>query len=120
MAVWLLKMFGISLILTVFIELAVVSLFFGVRSKKEWLLVLLVNVLTNPPAVLLHWLGSIDLPVLPDLWLQILIEITVVITETLIYHSFTQKESWRIRKPVLMSLTANLCSWLTGIFIQAL
>ena len=49
------KMFGISLGLTILIELAVAAPF-GMRTRKKILLVLLVNVLTNPPAVLAYWL----------------------------------------------------------------
>ena len=49
------KMFGISLGLTILIELAVAAPF-GMRTRKKILLELIVNVLTNPPAVLAYWL----------------------------------------------------------------
>lgn len=117
MTVWLIKMFGISLILTLLIELSITFLF-GLRSGKKLLLVVLVNVLTNPPAVLFHWLGSMYLHFFPDLQIQIAIEIVVITVEALIYHSFTKKEQWQIQKPVLMAIVANLCSWIAGIIYQ--
>ncbi|MDE7477775.1 MAG: hypothetical protein K2M91_07480 [Lachnospiraceae bacterium] len=119
MIVWLVEMFGISLLLTVIIEIAV-SFLMGFCSKKQLLLVVLVNVLTNPPAVLFHWLGSMYLQMISDLWLQIVLEIAVVLTEALIYRSFSKKEQWQMKKPVLMSIAANLCSWIAGIVLSIL
>ena len=76
---YFLEMFGISLALTLLLEL-LIGLCFGYRSGKLLLLVLLVNVLTNPGAVLLHWLGIPQIP----------IEIVVVFLETIIYLSQTK------------------------------
>lgn len=115
MTVWLIEMFGISLILTIAIESAVIFLL-GYRSVSVSLLVILVNILTNPPAVLFHWLGSMYLQDVPDLWIQIAIEIVVVFTEALIYQSFSKKKQWPLKKPALISILANLCSWGAGIF----
>lgn len=113
---WLLKMFGTALLFTILIELAA-ALLYKIRSGKKLLLVLLANILTNPPAVLLHWLGTLYLPALPDLWLQLGIELLVIILEALVYDSFSTKKEWQLRHPVLLSLTANTCSWLVGFFI---
>lgn len=114
---WLIQMFGISLIVTIIIEGAI-AFFFGLRSKKSLLLVLLVNILTNPPAVLFHWLGRLYLQTVPGLWLQVTIEIAVIITEAVIYHSFARSPHWRIRHPVLLSIFANMCSWIAGILLS--
>lgn len=89
---WLLKMFGTALLFTLLIELAVAVLY-KIRSRQKLLLVVLVNILTNPPAVLLHWLGSLYLPALPDLWLQLGLELLVILAEALIYHSFSTKKN---------------------------
>lgn len=110
-------MFGISLALTIIIESAVLFLL-GLRSERQQLLSVLVNVLTNPPAVLLHWLGSMYLQYVPDLWIQIVIETAVIITEALVYHNFSKKEQWQLQKPVLMSIAANMCSWTAGVFLN--
>lgn len=100
---YFLKMFGISLLLTLVIEI-VIALIWGMRSKKRILLVILVNVLTNPVAVLLCWLGIPQLPV----------ELTVVLTEALVYKA----PAWKIPHPVLFAIVCNTASWGTGILIQ--
>lgn len=137
MAVWLIKMFGISLILTIIIEVAV-AYCFRIRTVKKMLLITLVNVLTNPPAVLLHWLGNIYLQSIPDLYLQLAIEVIVVVTEALIYQSFSytsvcsmlmnsdstkisrhrQVTQWYIHHSLLFSFASNICSWVAGIILS--
>lgn len=116
MTVWLLKMFSIALIFTLIIELTT-ALFFGIRCHKVLLLILLVNVLTNPLAVLLHWLCSSYLPNITDIALQLGIEFLVIFTEALIYSSFSKKKDWKITHPILFSVIANICSWSVGCFI---
>ena len=109
MGVYLLKMFGISLLLTLLIE-CVFALAWGLREKKAFLLVILVNIVTNPVAVLSYWLygmfcGKALLAV------QIGIELVVVIVEALIYRSFAKEESFGLRRPVLFAILANGLSW---------
>lgn len=106
--IYYLQMFGLSLGLTVAIEL-IVGWLFGLHSREQLLLLILVNVLTNPAAVWLH--HFMGLPQLP-------IEIAVVIVECYVYHSF-QQELHRSR-PLLLSLTANGASWALGLLIQLL
>ncbi len=134
MTAWLIKMFVCSLIVTIIIE-AAVAYCLRIRTIKKLLLITLVNILTNPPAVLLHWLGSIYLQALPDLYLQLVIEIMVVVTEALIYQSFSnssvckvtadsksternrhlQTPQWYIPHTFIFSLITNICSWTAGI-----
>lgn len=106
MAIKLLEMFGISLALTLVIEFAV-GWCLGMRSGRQILLVVLVNILTNPAAVLLHWLGIPQIP----------IEITVVLVEAVVYWLFSKDGSWNIRNPVLMAVICNAVSWTGGILI---
>ncbi len=58
---YLTEMFGVSLALTIIIELAVMGICGNwiARDRRRALLVVLVNILTNPPAVLLGWLGRL-------------------------------------------------------------
>lgn len=105
----LLKMFGISLVLTLVIELAVVRCF-GLRTERQVLLVVLVNILTNPAAVLLNWLGVPQIP----------IEIGVVLTEYYVYQSFSKSSNWNISHPLALSIAANGISWGLGLLIQAI
>ena len=136
MTAWLIKMFVCSLIVTIIIE-AAVAYCLRIRTIKKLLLITLVNILTNPPAVLLHWLGSIYLQDLPDLYLQLVIEIIVIVTETLIYQSFSnssvckvtadfksternrhlQTPQWYIPHTFILSLVTNICSWTAGIIL---
>lgn len=104
---YLLKMFGISLGLTLVIELSIGYLM-GMRKRKHILLMVLVNILTNPAAVLACWLGAAEIPV----------EIVVFLAETGVYCWFSKDESWDIKHPVLLALIANFISWTSGILIQ--
>lgn len=100
-------MFGASLGLTLLIELPI-GMAMGLRRKKHLLLMILVNVLTNPAAVLLCWLGVPQIPV----------EIAVFLVEAGIYYWFSREESWNIQHPLWLSLAANLISWGSGVLIQ--
>lgn len=103
-----LLMFGSSLGVTLLIE-GVVGWCFGLRNREQLLLLLLVNVLTNPAAVWLHTFVGIP---------QIPIEIAVVIIECYVYQIF--RKSHAIPHPLLLSLTANGVSWGLGLLIQML
>ena len=107
MAKYILEMFGVSLGLTLLIELPI-GFAMGMREKKHILLMSLINVLTKPAAVLLCWLGVPQIPV----------EIGVFLVETGVFYWFSRGESWNIKHPVLLALVANLVSWGSGILIQ--
>ena len=107
MAKYILEMFGISLGLTLLIELPI-GFAMGMRGKKYILLMILINVLTNPAAVLLCWLGAAQIPV----------EIAVFGVEAGIYYWFSKDEGFTIKHPILLALVANFVSWGSGILIQ--
>ena len=107
MAKYILEMFGISLGLTLLIELPI-GFAMGMRGKKHILLMVLINVLTNPAAVLACWLGAAQIPV----------EIAVFGVEAGIFYWFSKDDKWQIKHPVLLALLANLISWASGILIQ--
>ena len=100
-------MFGISLGLTLLIELPI-GFVMGMCGKKHILLMVLINVLTNPAAVLACWLGAAQIPV----------EIAVFLVEAGIYYWFSKDEGFTIKHPILLALFANLISWTSGILIQ--
>lgn len=104
---YLLEMFLISLGLTWLIELTIAA-FFGLRDKKSMLLVLLVNLLTNPAAVLICHLGIPELPV----------ELAVMAVEAFVYTSFSKDKRWQITHPVILSVSANVIAWFAGILLQ--
>lgn len=104
---YLLEMFTISLVLTWLIELTVAALM-GLRDRKHILLVLLVNLLTNPAAVLLCHFGIPQLPV----------ELAVIAVEACVYMSFAKDTRWQIPHPIVLSVAANLIAWFAGILLQ--
>ena len=122
---YLVKMFAGSLAVTILLELAVVWLFQKSRGRSFCnrrdmaFLVVLVNVLTNPPAVLICWLGRIYLP-WAQIPLQIIAEGAAVAVEAYVYRSFGKNPRWNIDHPVMLSAAANLCSYLAGMGLTAL
>lgn len=134
----LMEMFMVSLALTIMIELAVAFLFCrwgGARpakcqgdgeasrfalfgTRKGALLVILVNVLTNPAAVLLSRLGKRYLWAVTGMVTELPLEALAVAVEACIYRSFAKSPGWEIDRPVRLAVTANVCSWLTGVIIQ--
>lgn len=107
MAKYLLEMFAVSLLLTFAIEFPI-AWCMGLRTQKHLVLVLLVNILTNPAAVLFHWLGIPQIP----------IELAVVVLEASIYLWYSNDEKWVIPHPVLLAVVTNTISWTVGVVIQ--
>lgn len=103
----LLEMFGISLLLTLLLELPL-TILLGIRGERGVLLVILVNILTNPAAVLLCRFG------VP----QLSVELGVVLVEGLVYVIFSRDKNWKIPHPVWTAIVCNVVSWLTGMLIQ--
>jgi len=108
----LLPLFGAlasALVLTLSLEL-MFSLFWGLR-KKELLLVVLMNILTNPAANLLYWgayLAGWNTPLF-----VLALEIAVVITEGFCLRDIIQ-HPWRF------AFFVNLFSYGTGELIKFL
>lgn len=112
MGIYLLQMFGTSLLLTLLIEW-VVAFLWGLRGKKVFLLVTLVNFVTNPPAVLTYWLYRVYFAD-TTLVVQLCIEAVVVVAEALIYGSFAREEGFNIKWPVALAIVSNAVSWGAG------
>lgn len=104
---YLLEMFGVSFCLTLVIEIAV-GFALGMRRRDQLLLLVLVNILTNPAAVLLCWLGVPQIPV----------ESGVFLVEAGVFYLFSLDDRWSIPHPVRLSILCNGCSWLLGIALQ--
>lgn len=111
------NMFAVSLILTIIIECSLARVW-GLRTKKEMLLVLLVNILTNPAAVFVVWVCNGYLGSEFSFLFQCVIEFVVVVVEAKIYTSFAREESWNIKKPLQFAIIVNMISWLSGVVIQ--
>lgn len=104
----LVMQFVISLLLTLILELPIVMLFKA--RKKDLLLFLLVNILTNPPIVLLSMLTDYHKAI------QLLLEVVVIWAEGWYYKKYAE----HIRRGRLCSLCANVFSYGVGIIINFL
>ena len=96
----------VSLLLTLLLECAF-AFVAGARTPRRLLLVALVNVLTNPPVVMLCTL-------FPSPLLTAVMELAAVLTEGAIYRA---RADW-LRRPFLFSLAINAFSYLTGLLIN--
>lgn len=103
----------ISLALTLIFEL-IFACIYGVREKTDILWVILVNVLTNPAVVWLHYRSRYD-PQSPTGWITLGLEIAAVLIEGFLYDRFST-----VPRPYFFSLTANSFSYAIGALINAL
>jgi len=108
----LIRSLAVSLALTLIIE-AGFFLLVGKRNKKDLLLLVLVNVITNPLVVLIstlmRWFTSVDPWVV-----TIVLESGAVLTEGLFYRHYGKS----FKRPLLFSLAANACSYGIGLLLQ--
>ena len=101
-----------ALLLTLLIEIPV-CLLMGMR-KKELLIVLLVNVMTNPAVNVLYLLGTAYTP-LPAFVIVAVLEVSAVIAEWIVYRLLTD-----VKRPFLVSLVANTVSCGTGLLLTTI
>lgn len=107
----LLTTFALSLVLTLILEL-LVALLCRLRGR-DLLLVILVNILTNPAVVYLDMICGMTFPNGRDLW-QIPLEIGVIAVEAICYARFAHA----VRRPWMFALVANVFSYGCGLLIQ--
>ena len=114
MIIDLLYALAVSLVSTVALELV---FFFLVcrRNKKDILLVLLVNILTNPVVVLSFWLAGMYTN-LHDVIIIIPLELFAVLCEGYYYKKYGRD----FKRPFLFSAAANAFSFGTGLILQLL
>ena len=110
----LLRAIGFSLALTLVFE---AGFFFisGMRGRRDLLLVLLVNVITNPIVVLLYWLAALYTGFNTTL-VKIPLEVFAVLTEGFYYRRYGHG----FKRPFLFSLAANAFSFFLGMLLQQL
>ena len=109
MLTMLLPALGISLGLTLVLE-SIFGLIWGITGKWDWLLLLLVNVVTNPIVVTLHYCVS-------TFWgFTIVLEVFAVVAEWLAYRKWGKST----HPAFLFSLCANCFSYFSGLLINLL
>ena len=99
----------VALIITIVIEV-LVAYFFNFRKKEQLLSVIGINFVTNPIANFLFQLKIIQFSI-PNV---LLFEVLIVIVEALILAKVLNKQK---REMLILSLTINLFSFLTGVIL---
>lgn len=103
----ILLILAVSLILTEIFEI-LYAFIYGLRQRGEFFLLILINVITNPCAVILAYLGGNSLVI------TLLIEILVVIIEGGLYSLYSET----VKKPYTFALCINALSYFTGVIIN--
>lgn len=110
----MLTILAVSLALTLVFE-ELFALAWGLRGRRELGLVALVNVLTNPPVVLLYYTAT-------ALWgwravpVTAVLEAAAVLVEWRCYRAYSEQ----VKKPFLFALLINLFSYGVGCVINLL
>lgn len=102
------------LLFTLIIEIAV-SLILKVREKKDFLNILLVNIMTNPIVVSLPVFVNIRFGLIKRNVTVIILEIFTVLIEGKIYSKYLK---FKKINPYILSLILNLCSYIIGDIIK--
>ena len=103
---------GLSLLLTLIFE-GLFALFWGLRGWREWAVLALVNLLTNPAVVLLYHLST-GLWGLNPVGVTLVLECAAVAVEWQCY----KRCSNQLKRPFLFALLINLFSYSAGCIIQ--
>lgn len=108
----MLSTLALSLLLTILLE-ELFALAWGLRGWREWVVLILVNLLTNPAVVLLHHLST-------GLWgmntvpVTAVLECAAVVAEWQCYKNCSEQ----LKRPFLFALLANVISYSMGCIIQ--
>ena len=110
----MLTVLAVSLLLTLVFEEGF-ALVWGLHGRRELGLAALVNILTNPPVVLLYYTAT-------GLWhwnavpVTIALEAAAVLVEWRCYRAYSEQ----VKRPFLFALTINLFSYGVGCVINLL
>ena len=105
---------GWALLLTILLE-GLFGVIWGVRGGRNFVIMLLANIMTNPAVNIIHSFFAYELRLggFAMMLVTAVLEISAVAAEWLVYKSRTD-----IKKPFLFSLCANGFSFLCGILIN--
>ena len=103
-----------SLLLTLVLETGF-FLLMGKRDKRDMLLVVLVNILTNPVVVLSYWLVAIYTD-----WNLIIVVIPLELLAVLAEGYYYKRYGQGFKHPYLFSVGANAFSFGMGMLVQLL
>lgn len=111
---FMLRILAMSLISTIVYEL-LFAFACKITQNKELMLVVLVNILTNPCVVFLYY-ASYYYTDLNRILVIAVLEVSAVVVEWLCYKGFSKT----IRHPFLFSLGANAFSYCIGLIVNQL
>ena len=116
-----LRMFAVSFLVTVLVEEGAAALA-GVRGRRGALLIFLVNLLTNPAAVLLVFgLGLFAPQRIPPGFarhlMELPVEAAVVLAEGAVFRACSGRGVPVIRRPFRLSLFLNALSYISGVLL---
>lgn len=114
MAYYLPKYIVVSLICTIIIEL-IISFLLQVKSKKDYVNIILVNAITNPIVVVFPYVLSLYLGIYYRYISLIILEISTVLVEGYIYKKTLKYNRINYYK---LSLFLNICSYFIGIILN--
>ncbi len=114
MGMELLYSLGLSLILTLALELCF-GYFCKIRDKKDIVLLVFVNILTNPFVVMSDYL-IVHYSHINRIAVVILLELMAILTEGYYYKTYGKA----YRRPILFALCANLFSYGIGQLLNTL
>lgn len=112
----LFKIMGVSLTLTIIIEL-VCALIMGVRNKKDIINVILVNILTNPLVVSISFFINLRYGLINKRIAMIFLELFAFLSEGFVYNKCLEFKKYN---GFILSLILNVVSYTLGIFINLL
>ena len=105
-----------NLILTVIIEV-ILALIIGIRNKKDIIIVILVNLFTNPFVTIIPFIFNIYCGIMYKKISLIILEILIVLLEGYIYKKSLIKNK---PNPYILSLILNVASYGVGFIINYL
>lgn len=106
-----------ALIVTILIEETVVFLL-GYRNKNTFLVVFLVNIITNPIANYILMINNIFHIIRPNISLVTILEVLIVYIEwKILEYALPNQEN---QSYLILSIIMNLASFLTGIILFGL
>lgn len=114
MGMWIFGVMASSFVLTIVFEVFF-TFVLGVRKKKDMLLVVLVNVLTNPFVVSMYYVNMYYIGWNSKL-VTAFLEISAVLIEGFCYKKYCRNS----RHPFFLSLGANAFSYCMGLLVNLL
>ena len=105
-----------NVMLTVIIEL-VLAVIIGVRNKKDFIIIILVNIFTNPLVNVISFLFNVYLGTLIRNIILLIMEISAVIVEGYIYK---KNLYYKGLNPFVLSIILNITSYGFGVIINYL